>query len=469
MKSEEGKAGAHLPSGLRGGALKFPSVLIQGVTHIAPAVGLVLTIQFITFLAGITSPLAFAIAFLIVLTLGVSLTQLAKHHPSAGGYYTYISRTIHPRAGLLTAWLYFLYDPVSTAVNLGFMGYFLQTTVKAEFGISVPWWLFFIPAALAISAITYRGIEISAAVMAWFVIAEVIIVVALAFTGLLRPGAGGVNFHSYLPRNAPTWSGLYLGVVFSIFTFTGFESVAPLAEETENPRRQLPRAIIYSILLMGVFFLFCSWAVLVGWGTNRLDSFVQSRENPVLVLAQRIWGKAWVLVFIAVLNSVMGASIACTNAATRVFFAMGRNGSLPAALGLVHPRYQTPSNAIWLQTAITLISGLGIGLWIGPDQEYYFMGVAMTLGMILIYSAGNLGVFLWFERERPEEFKWLLHAFFPFISTVALLWVGFKSVVPLPPPPVRYAPFFAAGWLAAGILFAGFLHGSKKVFSTDQK
>src|SRR5205807_9863209 len=113
---------AMAPTQLRGGALGLPPIVMQGVTHIAPAVGLVLTIQFITSLTGVTSPLAYAIAFLIVMTLGIALTQLAKYLPSAGGYYTYVSRTVGPRSGFLTAWLYFLYDPTGAAINLAFMG-----------------------------------------------------------------------------------------------------------------------------------------------------------------------------------------------------------------------------------------------------------------------------------------------------------------------------------------------------------
>src|SRR5918912_91530 len=118
---------------LKGGVLGLPSVLMQGITHIAPAVGMVLTIQFITSNAGVTSPLAYVIAFLIVLTLGGALTQRAKYLPSSGGYYTYVSRTVHPRAGWLTSWLYFLYDPTGAAINLAFMGFFFESTMKSEY------------------------------------------------------------------------------------------------------------------------------------------------------------------------------------------------------------------------------------------------------------------------------------------------------------------------------------------------
>ena len=437
--------------GLRANALSFPSVLMQGITHIAPAVGLVLTLQFITALAGIASPLAFGIAFLIVLMLGVSLAQLARHLPSAGGYYTYISRTLHPRAGFLAAWMYFLYDPLTAAVNLAFMGFLLQATLKIEAGINLPWWIFFLVAVLLVTAPIYRGIKISAETTVWLTIIEILIIVALAITSLLHPGDGHIQLQNFVALHNFRHAGLYLAIVFSIFTFTGFESVAPLAEETRDPRRALPRSILLSIVLMGFFFIFCSWAVLIGWGTGHLDSFVHAPENPLLLLARRLWGAAWVLVLVAVVNSILAVSIASTNACTRVFFAMGRARSLPASLENVHSRFRTPVNAILVQTLITLAIGLGVGFWIGPDQEYYFLGVAMTLGLIFIYAAGNVGVFVYYRRERRQEFRLLLHCVFPLLSTISLLWVAYKSVVPLPASPIRYAPFLVAVWLLIGV------------------
>src|SRR5215212_1966361 len=393
--------------GLRRGALGLPAAVMQGVSHIAPAVGMVLTLQFITSLAGVTAPLAYALAFVIVLTLGISLTQLAKHLPSAGGYYTYVSRTVHPRAGFLTAWLFFLYDPTGAAINLAFMGFFFEGTMKSEYGLNFPWWLFFVIGGAFISLLVYRGIEISARTMVVLASLELALVVALALTGLLSPGNAGINLSSYNPAESKDLSGLYLGVVFSIFAFTGFESVAPLAEETENPRHNLPRAIIIAILIMGAFYIFTSWALLVGWGTNNLNAFANTAENPVFLLAHRLWGAAWIIVFLAVINSILAVSIATTNAATRVFFAMGRSGVLPEWLSRVHPVHRTPSNAILLQTFITF--ALGLGLALGPDQEFFLMGVAITLGLIFVYSMGNVGVFRFYRAEQPAEFNVLLH------------------------------------------------------------
>ncbi len=99
---------------LRAGALGLPGVVMQAITHTAPATALLFTIQFTTAQSGAAAPLAYLLAFSIVVVLATCLIQLAKHFPSAGGYYTYVSRTVHPRSGFLPAWLYFLSDPTTS-------------------------------------------------------------------------------------------------------------------------------------------------------------------------------------------------------------------------------------------------------------------------------------------------------------------------------------------------------------------
>jgi len=437
---------------LRANALSFSSLLTQGITHIAPAMGLVVTVQFVTTMAGIASPLAYGIAFLIVMMLGVCLAQLALHLPSAGGYYTYVCRSLNTRAGFLTGWMFFIYDPLTAAVNLAYLGFLVQTTLRIEAHVNLPWYFVYVVCALLITVLIYRGIEISAAFVMWLTIVEMAIIIVLAIASLMHPGDGRIQLRDFVSLHDFNRKGLYLAIVFSIFTFTGFEAIAPLAEETANPRRTIPRAILLSITLMGAFFVFTSVAVITGWGNSHIDSFAHSAENPVILLAKRLWGAAWIFVLIAVINSILGAAISGTNAAVRVFYAMGRARSLPAALETIHPRFRTPVTAIVLQTFITLTIGIAIGFWIGPDQEYYFLGVSMTLVLIFIYSAGNIGVFFLYRRERRTEFSPLLHFVFPLLSTLSLVWVAYKSIVPLPEAPLRYAPMFVGAWLLAGLL-----------------
>jgi amino acid transporter len=203
---------------------------------------------------------------------------------------------------------------------------------------------------------------------------------------------------------------------------------------------------------MGGFLVLCSWGLLVGWGTAEVRTFAGSEENPTFVLAKRLWGHAWIVVLLALLNSMIAVAIASNNGATRVWFAMARSGSLPRALAKVHPRFRTPVNAVVLQAIVTLAVGLGLGVWIGPDKEFELMGAVVTFALIYIYSAGNLGVFLLYFQERRTEFHWILHVVFPLLGTLALLFVGYKSLVPWPTAPVAYAPWMVGIWFVLGLV-----------------
>ncbi len=133
-----------------------------------------------------------------------------------------------------------------------------------------------------------------------------------------------------------------------------------------------------------------------------------------------------------------------------MWYAMARSGSLPWQFAELHGKYKTPVKAIYFQTLVTLAFGIGLGSWIGPDQEFFLMGTVLTLALAVIYSLGNLGVFLFYLKERPQDFQPILHALLPLISSAAILWVAYKSVVPLPTPPISYAPVIVAVWFVAG-------------------
>lgn len=436
---------------LAAGALDQKSVLAQSLTHVGPALGFIFGLQIITGFAGPAAPLAFAAALVVMLLLAVGVTQLARHLPSAGGYITYVSHTVSPQAGLLTAWLSVLYEPLVAGFNLALLGAVLEATLGAEYGITVPWWSIVLVGAAILAVLGFRGIRLSMRAALIMLTFEVVLCLALAVAGLLNPGAGGVNLSPFDPGSAPAIEGLYLGVIFAIFGYAGFESVAPLAEESRDPRRTLPRAMIGSLLIAGLFLIVGSWGVLVGWGTADAAGYAAA-EAPVFELAHRLFGDAWVLLLVAMANAVLAVSLAAQNASTRMLFALGRNGVLPRALGRVDQRRRTPSAALALQTAITLVVALGGGALMGPFDLVVFVALTLTLAVILVYSLGNLGVWRLYRREHRHEFRWLAHAVCPGLSTLALLWVGFKSVSPLPPEPGRYAPLLVAGWLAAGIV-----------------
>ncbi len=300
---------------------------------------------------------------------------------------------------------------------------------------------------------TLFGIALSVKVMLTLAVLEVGVFIALMFSGLVSPGKGGFNFSSFNPSNIPSTHAMYLGIVFTILALSGFESVAPLGEETENPKRNLPLAIIGSTIVVALFYMFVNWGILIGEGTDNVKNFTSA--DQIFELGRRLWGGAWIIILIAVINSALAVSIAIQNATTRVLFDMGRVGALPHWLSQVNAKYKTPWNAIWLMTVVTLILGLGLASWLGPVKTFGMIGIMQTLGLIIVYCMGNIGAMRFYFGEKRDEFNWFLHAVVPILTTVALIAVFYENVKTLhpfnPKNAFDYSPLIVIIWTVIGL------------------
>jgi amino acid transporter len=437
---------------LKAGAIGLPGVLMQGVTAIAPAIAGMFTIPFIVSNAGVTAPLAYLGAFVIALMLGYVLAQFSKYMTSTGTYYTYVSQSLGGRMGFLVAWIYLLFYPVVVAQVGSFMGDTLQGTLKAEYGWNVKWWYFMIFLIILVAVTAYRGIELSTGVIVVLGIIETLIVLALALSGFADAGSGGVNLHWLNPSNAPSGHALFLGVVFAIFAISGWDAAAPLAEESEDPKRTVPRGVMGSIIILGIFLVIVSWGQTAGWGTNDMKGFAGSSELPAFVLGHRFWGGAWVIVLIALFNSAIAVAIATTNSATRFIYGMARTGVLPRQLTRVHPRFKTPTVAIGFQTIVNIGLGLILPIGVGVANVYNITGTWFTFALAPVYAAANLGLFFYVRSKHPQDFNAFKHAIVPAVGTVALGFVVYYSLNPLPPWPIKLAPLVVVLWLALGVV-----------------
>ena len=441
---------------LRAGGMGLWSVIAQAVTHIAPAMGFLTGATFIAANAGTGVSLAYFAAFLVCMAIGLTIIPLARYLPSAGGYFTYVSRTLHPRLGFLTAWLYFLYDPTAVAINFTILGFIFQHQLEQRLHINLPWPVVVAVGIIFVTFFVYRGVQISGRTMLILGGLEITILLAFALSGIISPGPGGINTVPFQVDPKFSTAGLFLGVVFAIFAFTGFEAVAPMAEESTNPRRNLPIAIIVSLVFMGVFYVLTTYGLAVGWGTNTFDSgFAGKDVGAFLDLAQRLWGGGWILLLFAMLNSAFAVGIAATNACTRVFFSMGRGGALPGWLGVVHPKYKTPRNAVILQTVITAVIAYVGGFWLGPDQLFFWFGTLITFGLIGVYGLGAIGVIRFYLTEKRAEFNAFWHLVIPVICVIAILLVGYESLAPGLSGIFAYVPWVLAGWIVLGVVILG--------------
>ena len=226
---------------LRQGALGLAGAIMQNITHIAPAVAAFFFTQFVVAYAGAHSVIAYLIGVIVVLGLGICLANLARNFPVG-------RRLLHlhqphgqpARRASSRRWTFIFYSPMITGPICAFFGFIMQHQLKAAYGIDLKWWIFplvFIP---LISLLMYRGITLSIRVIVLLGTLEMLIVLALALSGLADPGPGGFTFRVFDPGFNPghlafAAGGFAFAVVFSVQGLTGWEAAIPLAEETSNP------------------------------------------------------------------------------------------------------------------------------------------------------------------------------------------------------------------------------------------
>ena len=174
-------------------------------------------------------------------------------------------------------------------------------------------------------------------------------------------------------------------MVFCILAFIGFESSAPLAEETRDPRRNIPKAVIGACLGVGLFYVLCSYAWVIGTGFPNFTDDTLAQANPWQHLGDVYWSTGWVLIFLAIVNSALANSNAGVNASSRVIFAMGRNGVLPRAFARTHPEHRTPHVAIIAQTVFGVVLALLLGWKWGPLNGFGVISYAATSLVIVVY------------------------------------------------------------------------------------
>src|SRR6202022_289543 len=403
-------------------AVGLAPTLFQSITHMAPAAAVAFSIIVGAPYAGGSLPLAVLLALVACLFVAVSIGQLGRHLPSAGGLYTYSSRGLHPYVGFLVAWGFILAEPIVAPLLYLIFGNELAANLNSHFGW--PLWLwapFAVVAGLIVWVLTYRGIRLSTRTGVALGTFEIVVFLALSVTLIIA--AGNHNTLSVFAPNTGNTKGLgsvFPAMIFAILAFIGFEASAPLGEEAREPRKTIPRAVILSALLIGLFYLLCYYAATVYFGPGKMapdpkHGFVFfNGGDPWSGLAQAVWGPGIVIVILAVLNSAIANSNAGVNAATRVGYALGRIGLLPRVFASVHPRFHTPYVAIHVQAigGIILAVGLG-GVARGPLNAFALLGTVATIIVVTIYILTNISNLVFYAREQRAEFNLLWNAVVP--------------------------------------------------------
>jgi len=438
---------------LQANSLGLPELVFQGVTHIAPAANIVFTFPIIALQAGPAMPLSFLLSTIVCFFIGNTVSQFSKYIPSSGGYYSFATRGLGSRIGFMATWSYLIYEILGSAGGTGFLGYLISDMLRLQFHVNIPWWSLALAITILVWALTHHGIQLSARITALLGGLELLIILALAITFLVHPGPGSNYVAPLIPSSSPhRFGGILAGMVFSVLALSGFEAPAPLAQEARLPSKFIGQAIMLSLGSIGIFYILTSYASAIGWGTGDMAAFA-SNPNPYYALGHRLWGAGWWLVVLAIVNSAIGVGLACTNAASRVMYTMGRAGTLPASFGHIHPSHHTPTFAIGFVQISGMAAILLVGFLLQPDTIFGFLETIATLAVIVLYALANLALTRYMRREQRDKFTVWQHFVIPWIATLALIPVLIVTVYPQPAWPYNLTPYLFLVALVAGFTY----------------
>ena len=444
---------------LREHSIGLTQVLFQSITHMAPAAAVAYSIYISVPDARQALPLAVGLALIACICAATAIGQLAKLFPSAGGMYTYTARSLGPWAGFLVAWLFILFEPLVAPFLYLEFGWAMTDVFRTEVGwdYTGQWWIWVALMTLLVFLLTYRDIRLSTTAGVILGGFEIAIFGALAIWMLIS-NAGDMNLQPFNPNHAVNdWGGVFKGMVFAILAFIGFEAAAPLGEEAKHPRKAVPRAVVGSAILIGLFYVLCAYAWVFGAG---FDNFVNQATgaDPWRALGRTFWAGGWVLVFLAICNSIAANSNAAVNAGTRVFYALARNRLAPRQLGHTHPRFKTPHVAIIWMSLFALVLSLLFGWKWGPLTGFAMIATMAVPVVILVYMLVSVGCIAYYLGPARQQFNVLLHAVLPVGGIVLFFFPLYYQFYKYPPTyPVKYANWVAIAWTVLGLVLMIFL------------
>jgi amino acid transporter len=453
---------------LNRGALSLVDISASTMANIGPAYSFFFGFAFLVFTAGIAAPLTIIVAGIAIALLGNTLAQFSRVLPSTGGFISFVGKTFGGTSAVTTALLCGAGYIIAISSVLAICGGFLSITLNHYFGWNIPWVILSVVLTAGAMVMMIRGVAVSTKLAGIFFGFEMLVLVVVSVVVIIKNG-GHLSITPFEPSHITKgFTGLAAGFPLAVYLFIGWENSAALAEETGNPRRNVPRAVFLSIGLMMASYVLFAYATVTGFGYNG-DKLAGSATLPFISVAQGVLASFAVFAYIAGLTSTLGVLISAVNSQCRLIFNAGREGLLPAWLGRVHPTRRTPVNAIF---AFVIIASLIIAVWAlghiigghtGHDgmSPITFFVESSTLGTILllvVYFLSNLALPFYFYKNRRAEFSVLKHGILPVLGMAFIVVPVYYLCKPGQLSPYDWFPYAALGVVVVAVIYAYILN-----------
>jgi amino acid transporter len=397
-----------------------------------------------------------------VFALGWIVSSYVKEIHAAGSLYDYVTRGLGERVGTAAGWLYYGGVTVLLTGLLLLIGGYLQSTIASEFKVNpLPAWAWTLIVIALIAAILYFGVRLSTRSQLALALVSMIVVLIFFITVIAKLGSAN-SLKPFNPSSAADgWSGIFFGVLYGVLLFVGFETAANLAEETPNPRREIPIAVMTTAGIATVFFVLATYVEVAGFHYS-LKTLTAAASAPLFALGGPAsaggYGGTWIdrLLELVVLFDMLAVAIGCAVSASRGIFAMARDRRIPAQLAIVSKRHSSPLGGtvfiIGASVVTLLVDLFWTGLFALPATPHYFAlfawgstfgGFALVV-VYLLMSVGSLRTFAASERRVSL----MVSAVIGIVITAGAIFGSFYKVT---------SPTILAPWLALALLVVGLL------------
>jgi amino acid transporter len=440
------------------------AVLGVAVATGGPSIGVALNPQGGAGIVGRAVPLTLVVATIGVMFVWYGFIRLSQHFNHSGSAFALVGATLGPRAGVVAGWT--LFGTYSAYALINFIGSgifataFLNDIHIHTSSTSGPWIVGLVlalaAAGLAILPIKVVGRTLfTAEIITVSLILILCAVILVKVIGGTAPQHQGFELKMFTLPHGLSGGDFFLAVVFGFLYFGGFESAMTLGEETENPRKNIPRALLAVAVLAAIFFIVTVSIEIMGFGagTTGVKNLLAS-SSTVGTLGDNYIGH-WLgtILSFGITLSAFSCAIACVVGASRIFFALNRDAFGASRFGKVDPRTSTPVAASLLVLVFGVIVGLIIRIAFTnvPLNLFSWVATTGTDGLLVAYLMVTLGAirFLFFNGKRLAPLRELV---IPLAGVVVVVYVLYRSVFPIPSGPAEYFPIVAGAWILIGIV-----------------
>lgn len=362
---------------------------------------------------GMASSYLLAGAVLLAFSFGfmAMARSISSKGEGAGAFYIYLTKGLGRQYGLGGAFLaVFAYTLLQTG-TFGMIGVSLVEYLHGRLGLpAFPWWMATAACWVAVGALGYRRIDLSAKVLGITMVFEIAVVAILNLAVLFKGSpSGGLDLYPY------SLSALFsgnpgIGIMMAAASFLGFEATAIYSEECHTPHKTIPRATFISIIIIAVFYSVSTFFLANAYGMK--EAAVQIHSNPTGMfpdaLSTYVSQTSVDVMYILLISSLFAAVLSLHNAIARYFFNFGCDGVLPSAFGQTHPKHGSPALGSLLQSA-TVIAVLAPVVILKGDpvlQLYAWACGVGAMGMLLLFAIASLAIIRYLGRPENRGHVW---------------------------------------------------------------